>query len=238
VLESPLSSLTLIAANPTNGWEFSHWSGDVDLSEYPITAIGDLDNPVTAVFRLSPCLPVAALDDVDLITVDGFSSSSISINGFWFSGGDGQGKVLAPINADDEWIIRYSYPTDGSEKAALRFEQPFDASDYVGVALRIRANLETSISVEIASQDRGLQLQENTDDWKSCFLNCALAVGPEVRTFRIPFDEFRDRDWILGRYPDVRPGVIDSAIWEVQILPVADDCIIDILEVSFYRMDT
>jgi len=234
-LESMQSSLTLIAASTAGGWEFSHWCGDVDLPEYPITAIRDLGNSVAAVFRRSPCLQVATLHDVNLMTVDGFSSPSISTNGFWFAGGGGRGKVLAPISAGDAQIMRYSYPTDGSEKAALRFEQPFDASDFDGIALRIRANRETRIGIEIASQDRGLQLQENADDWKSSFLNCTLAVDPEERVFRIPFDEFRDRDWILSRYPDVSPGVIESAIWEIQILPVADDCILDILEVSFYR---
>ena len=226
---------SILSASPTLGWAFDHWEGAVDLSRFPLARVEQpASGIITAVFRRSPCAPIKELYRSGSVVVDGFSANSVAVDAFWFAGGGGFGKGMETTVVNGNDVMRYYFPADGSQKVALRFNSPYDASSHSGIQFTIRADLETLLEVEIASQDRGLHLQENADDWKSSCAACSISVTIDPQTYRFPFDVFADPDWLLGRYQDVTPGVNSQAIWELQFLPVVGPCTVDILEVGFY----
>jgi len=230
-----MESVSLLIAAPASDWIFDHWEGPVDLHDSPIARIAEpASDPVMTVFSRSPCAPLTDPHDSDLVAVDTFSRDSVDVDAFWFAGGGSSCKSMKGIFIGNDEVMRYHYPADGSQKISLRFDPPFDASLYSGIQFTIRANVETLLQVEVASQDRGLHLQENADDWKSSTAPCSITVSADPRVFRFPFAAFTDPDWVSEHYPDATPGVNSEAIWEIEFLPVRGECVIDILQVAFY----
>ncbi len=227
--------VSLLIAAAASSWVFDHWEGSVDLHDSPMARIeAQASDPIVAVFRRSPCAPLTDFDDSAVLVVDTFSSDSAPVNAFWFAGDGGSCKGMESVIVGEDEFMRCRYTADGIEKLALRFDPPFDASAYSGIQITLRADVETHLEVEVASQDRGLHLQENADDWKSSSTGCCITVSTDACVFRFPFAVFSDPDWLSARYPDLSPGVNSHAIWEIEFLPVGTNCIVDILHVAFY----
>jgi hypothetical protein len=188
---------------------------------------------------LCPGLTIGAASG-QRVVVDGFSHGALTWtreHASWFSGDGSRACAVVPLEptqVGSELLIRYSLPADCAPRCALRFEIPFDASAYTGIEVTIRGSPSTRVLLGVASQDHGLHLQANQDDWKASRAPCYLELDSEERTFRVPFLLFFD-DPLGDRYPDVTPGVNDAAIWEVQFWPDSNDCDLQILSVAFYK---
>jgi hypothetical protein len=155
-------------------------------------------------------------------------------NSFWFAGGDSSCEGIEPVATGGHLVVKYEYPSDGNDKVALRFDPPFDASEYSGVQFTVRADREIDLRIEVASQDTGLHLLQNADDWKSSSPACSVRLSSEERTFRFTFASFKDAERLLAQYPDVTPGVNTHAIWEIQFFPECSFATIEIVDIIFY----
>ncbi len=232
---------TVIEATPSPGWEFSRWDGPVDLPASLLASVGLGTEAarVTAIFKPSVCAAVYDSVDVDNLVIDGFSPEAASSSGLvrWNAFGyqPPTQKPMFSSWAYGHHVIRYSYPEDGSTKLALGFHTPFDARAFAGVQVMLRADGDVPVRVEVASQDRGLHLKENPYDWKSSAPPCSINVGVGPSVFRLPFAVFADPLWMRLRYPDVTPGVNTEAIFEIGFFPECTQCVLEMLEVSFYK---
>jgi hypothetical protein len=186
---------------------------------------------------------VDGTDDVSVAFIDDIAGHWPQLNAFWFVGTptriEGLGSTELTLTADG---LRYAYAVAPAaqaagidQKAAIRFSTPYDASQFAGVEFSIRADRATTIRVEVASQDRGLHLDLNSDDWKSSKLPCVFEVALEPRTYRVAFGDFRDDAWLVDQFPDTTPGVNVAGIWEVQFYPDRDSCVFYIQSVAFFR---
>jgi hypothetical protein len=193
-------------------------------------------------YGVGPCASwLVTPGDVDLIYVDGIPGHLPQADAYWFVVSPMGAQAVDPADFSASDGLRYEYvalpeiQTGIDQKAAIRFPEPYDAHDFEGVEFSLRADHATTTRVEVASQDTGLHLQLNSDDYKSSMLPCAFEVTPELRTYRVAFGEFQDESWLLDQFPDVIPGVNASGIWEVQFHPDGDNCVFYIESVALFR---
>ena len=230
-----------VKAVPGTGWWFEHWEGEVDLPFYPIARLmNESDVAPTAVFRRSPCASCLTdpRQEYGSVVVDGFSQDATphrQLDAFWATADSRGCQETAPAFHEGRAVMSYRYPQDGDQKLFLKFETPYDASSWSGVEVIMMAERPTSVRVEIASQDPGLEHRMNEDDWKTMYPNCSLEVTETWQTFRLPFVDFIMDPDELFRFPGVSPGLIADAIWEIQFFVQELNQEILIQKVAFYR---
>jgi len=188
----------------------------------------------------SECLAVSR-GSLGFFPVDGFSAGSVPLDGWWYAAISRSSRVsykaLYPLPFDGQRAIIYQIPQNVDwHLFALQFAHFFDASEYEGIEIKIYAEQEGLCRLEFGFVDPAIPPEEGEEFGVSAGrLQCGLNVGPEVRTFRIPFTAIKVVPWIVEEHPEARKSFDPSRIVEIRFIPLMSSGKVAVLQLGFYR---
>jgi len=170
------------------------------------------------------------------LAVDGFSSGSLDVEGWW----EGRSRALGgamerfepfSIQTNEGEALRFEFPPHSDSSCTRNFGQPFDASAFEGVEMEIRADNSVSARVTIESFDSAVGGEYGA---KNSTSECSTRISEAWSILRIPFESFALEPWILESHPGVAPEVNKSRIHEIHLRTDEEPDAIEIRRLGFY----